>query len=85
MASLRQKYGFVCKNTLEAGPSESRKLIRSVNNVLRSMYIPPAHCITDIWFGHGDFTEDLIKLAVSNAHAAFRIGDIIHPCIILRP
>lgn len=78
MASLRQEYGFVCKNTLEAGPSGS------VNNVLRSMYIPPAHCISDIWFGHGDLTEDLIKVAVSNAHAAFRIGDIIHSCI-LRP
>lgn len=78
MASLREEYGLLFKNALEAGHSGSPSSPDpSVNYVLRSMNIPPTHCISDSWHPRDKLTEDLIKLAVSNDHAAFHIGDII--------
>ncbi|CAA7025507.1 unnamed protein product [Microthlaspi erraticum] len=76
MASLREEHGLVCKNVLEAGHSGSRSsMLYLVKNELRTMPIPPIHYMPATWCPEDDLTDDLVKLAVSNAHTAFRIRD----------
>lgn len=73
MARLWKEYGFMCKN-----PSLWRSsMVSSGNDVVTTMHVPPTYCISNICDANFNLTEDLIKLAVSNAQAAFHIGDLL--------
>ncbi|CAA7023645.1 unnamed protein product [Microthlaspi erraticum] len=76
-ATLDKEYGLVCKNALEVGTSEWWNLdcgyALPPSFDLMSMELPTQH-IADAWFSEAELTESDVRMAYSNAYAAFCIG-----------
>lgn len=83
LGRLEEVYGLLCKNALEAGPSSwcnNDHLKLCLRGYLLSSRVPDCRrggSVSDAW-GTGDsLTFDEITVAVSNAHAAFRVGELL--------
>ncbi|CAA7031902.1 unnamed protein product [Microthlaspi erraticum] len=75
MPILKKDYGLVCKNTLEVGPSAWDHKRASNISILRSMHVPEFRSFSGFCNAELNLTGEMINLAVSNAYAAFRLGE----------